>query len=602
MKQHLYFLFTQALAQLQIKGVLPADLATDALRIERSRDSQHGDFACNAAMVLAKSVKMRPRDLATQLVELLPGDDPAIAKIEIAGPGFINIFLTASAHQAIIDEILTRQGDYGKIEPAQQQSVLIEFVSANPTGPLHVGHGRGAAYGAALANLLRVAGYQVVCEYYVNDAGRQMDILATSVWLRYLDLCGETVKFPTKGYQGDYIWDIAADLHREQGEVFRHDAQALMAGIPADKLEAESSTQAEENLAATTSTGNAEQHIDALIARCKQWLGADAYQQIFQRSITVILADIRRDLEQFGVVYEQWFSEASLMSNQTVQKAIEQLKNQGHLYENAGALWFRSTAFGDEKDRVVIRENGQFTYFASDIAYHLNKLERGFDHLINIWGADHHGYVARVKAAIAALGGKNERLRVLLVQFVSLYRGKERIPMSTRSGEYVTLRELREEVGRDAARFFYVERKCEQHLDFDLELAASKKMDNPVYYVQYAHARIASVFKEAQEKNIHWHHAPSVLQRLDKVHEKALLVNLSRYPEVIENAAKNYEVHLVTYYLRELARDFHSFYGEHKILTTNEELCQARLSLCAAVQQVLRNGFNIIGVSAPEVM
>jgi len=516
-----------------------------------------------------------------------------IAKVEIAGPGFINIFLTASAHQGIINEILTQQGDYGKIQSVQKQSVLIEFVSANPTGPLHVGHGRGAAYGAALANLLRVAGYQVVCEYYVNDAGRQMDILATSVWLRYLDLCGETVNFPTKGYQGDYIWDIAADLHREQGEAFRHNAQALMAEIPADELEeAESSTP----------TANAEQHIDALIARGKQWLGADAYQQIFQRSITVILNDIRRDLEQFGVVYEQWFSEASLMGNQTVQRAIEQLQSQGHLYENAGALWFRSTDFGDEKDRVVIRENGQFTYFASDIAYHLNKLERGFDRLINIWGADHHGYVARVKAAITALGGNDKRLQVLLVQFVSLYRGKERISMSTRSGEYVTLRELREEVGRDAARFFYVERKCEQHLDFDLELATSKKMDNPVYYLQYAHARIASVFKEAEEKNIHWHHAPSILQLLDKVSEKALLVTLSRYPEVIENAAKNCEVHLVTYYLRELARDFHTFYHEHKILTTDEGLCQARLSLCAAVQQVLRNGFNIIGVSALEVM
>lgn len=584
MKQYLYKLFTQALAQLQAKGDIPQDVSVD-IHLERTRDVRYGDFACNVAMVLAKAVQMRPRDLAARIVEQLPSNDPSIAKVEIAGPGFINVFLTSQAYHAVIDEIFTAQDVYGRSQLGAGESVIIEFVSANPTGPLHVGHGRGAAYGAALANLLTVTGFKVHKEYYVNDAGRQLDILATSIWLRYLELCGETVTFPSNAYQGDYIWDIAASLHRKHGDALRHSSATVFENIPAD----------------VDQGGDKEQHIDALIERSQQLLGEVSYQLVFQKGLEIILDDIRRDLEQFGVVYDQWFLESSLK----VQTAIDELKVAGHTYQQDGALWFRSSAFGDEKDRVLVRDNGQFTYFASDIAYHLNKLERGFDHLINIWGADHHGYVARVKAAILALGTNAERLKVLLVQFATLYRGKERLSMSTRSGEFVTLRELREEVGTDAARFFYVQRKSEQHLNFDLELAKSQKNDNPVYYIQYAHARISSVFRLLQEKGLTWEHNSATLSRLDSDgREQALLLKLSRYPEVIETAAQAYEPHQLTYYLLDLAQNFHTFYDnkQHKVLIEEEELRNARLSLIAAVQQVLRNGLTIIGVSAPEVM
>ncbi|MEN8214937.1 MAG: arginine--tRNA ligase [Pseudomonadota bacterium] len=572
----MHTLFTHALAQLQSKDI--------DIQIERTRDARHGDFACNAAMILAKTMRMRPRDLAARIIEHIPTDDPSIAKVEIAGPGFINVFLTQQAYHTVIGDILTAQASYGRSQIGAEQSVMIEFVSANPTGPLHVGHGRGAAYGAALANLLTAAGFNVHKEYYVNDAGRQMDILAVSVWLRYLDLCGETLTFPSNGYQGDYVWDIAASLHREHSEALRQSASAVFKNIPAD--------------------GDKELHIDALIKRSQHLLGEASYRLVFQRALDVILKDIRHDLEQFGVVYEEWFSESSLTSTHTVQRAIDQLKAGGHTYKQEGALWFRASAFGDEKDRVMVRENGQFTYFASDIAYHLNKLERGFDHLINIWGADHHGYVQRVKAAMTAMGADAKRLTVLLVQFATLYRGKERLQMSTRSGEFVTLRELREEVGRDAARFFYIQRKSEQHLNFDLELAKSNSKNNPVYYIQYAHTRIASVFRELREKNQDWHHDKATLGRLESKYEQALLVTLSRYPEVIEMAAQAYEPHQLTYYLHDLADVFHTFYDApgHKILIEDNELRNARLSLIAAAQQVLHNGLTIIGVSAPEVM
>jgi len=585
LKQYLYKLFTQAFTQLQAKGEIPPDVFVE-IHLERTREVRYGDFACNVAMVLAKVVRMRPRDLAARFVEQLPSNDPYIAKVEIAGPGFINVFLTSQAYHAVIDEILIDQDVYGCSQLGAEESVMIEFVSANPTGPLHVGHGRGAAYGAALANLLTVVGFKVHKEYYVNDAGRQMDILATSIWLRYLELCGETMTFPSNAYQGDYVWDIAASLHRTQGDALRQSSAKVFENIPAD----------------VDQGGDKELHIDALIARSQQLLGEVSYQLVLQKGLEIILDDIRRDLEQFGVVYERWFLESSIAA----QKAIDELKAAGHTYEQDGALWFRSSEFGDEKDRVLVRDNGQFTYFAADIAYHQNKLERGFDHLINIWGADHHGYVARVKAAMIALGADAERLRVLLVQFATLYRGKERLSMSTRSGEFVTLRELREEVGADAARFFYIQRKSEQHLNFDLELAKSQKNDNPVYYIQYAHARISSVFRRLlEEKGLVWEHNPATLSRLDSNgREQALLLKLSRYPEVIESAAQAYEPHQLTYYLLDLAQNFHTFYDnkQHKVLIEDEELRNARLSLIAAVQQVLRNGLTIIGVTAPEVM
>ncbi|MDM8564687.1 arginine--tRNA ligase [Candidatus Halobeggiatoa sp. HSG11] len=573
MKQHLQKLFTQALEQLQI---------SQDIRLERTRDNQHGDFACNIAMVLAKKLHKKPRDIATSIVEKLPKDD-FIAKVEIAGPGFINIFLTKQAYYATIDDILRLKTEYGKNQLGNNQSVLIEFVSANPTGPLHVGHGRGAAYGAALANLLQTVGFKVHKEYYVNDAGRQMDILAVSVWLRYLELCDETIEFPANGYQGDYIWDIAADLHRNHAAMFHKKITEIFADIPPDEKDG----------------GDKELHIDGLIQRSKQLLEKD-YKIVFKQALDTILANIRHDLEKFGVEYEEWFPESNLTDTNKVQQTIDQLQAANHTYEKDGALWFKASDFGDEKDRVIVRDNGQFTYFASDIAYHKNKLERGFDQLINIWGADHHGYVPRVKTAMTALGYNAEQLTVLLVQFATLYRGKERLQMSTRSGEFVTLRELREEVGRDAARFFYIQRKSEQHLNFDLELAKSQTNENPVYYIQYAHARICSVMRQLTEQGQSWQH--NKLANLETAHEQALLVMLARYPEVIEMAAIAHEPHQLTYYLRELAQNFHSFYDTHKILVTDNELRDARLSLTAAVQQILQNGLTIIGVSAPEVM
>ena len=578
MKQHLQQLFIDALEQLDINQNID-------IRLERTRDIKHGDFACNIAMILAKKLHKNPRDIANSIVEKLPNNNDFIAKIEIAGPGFINIFLTNQAYHVNIDDIFRLKTEYGTNKLGTNQSIMIEFVSANPTGPLHVGHGRGAAYGAALANLLETVGFKVHKEYYVNDAGRQMDILAVSVWLRYLELCGETIEFPLNGYQGDYIWDIAADLHRNNADKFHQESSAVFAAIPPD----------------ISNGGDKELHIDGLIQRAKQLL-EDDYKIIFKQAIDTILDNISNDLKQFGVEYEEWFLESSLTTTNKVQQTIDQLRDAGHTYEQDGALWFKSSEFGDEKDRVIVRENGQFTYFASDISYHKNKLERGFDRIINIWGADHHGYVPRIKSAITALNYNAEQLTVLLVQFATLYRGKERLQMSTRSGEFVTLRELREEVGRDAARFFYVQRKSEQHLNFDLELAKSQTNDNPVYYIQYAHARISSVMRQLTEQGQTWKYDKTTLTSLETAHEQALLIMLARYPEVIEMAALAYEPHQLTYYLRDLAQNFHSFYDTNKILISDNKLRDARLSLIVAVRQVLQNGLTIIGVSAPEVM
>ena len=587
LKQDLHHLFTQAIDSLKQQALIASEVTAE-ICLERPRDSQHGDFACNLAMTLAKQLKQRPRDIAEKIVAALPPAD-FVAKVEIAGAGFINVTLAHHAYHAVITNILTEQQRYGIGHSGAGKSVILEFVSANPTGPLHVGHGRGAAYGGALANLLAAAGYRVHTEYYVNDAGRQMDILATSVWLRYLELCGEQFKFPANGYRGDYVWDIAASLHREHANAFHHAQNDIFNQIPPD----------------VDDGGDKEDHIDALITRAKLLLGEQNYWVVFDRGLNLILDDIRQDLLQFKVSYDHWFSERSLSADLTA--TLELLQANGHTYEKDGALWFRSSTFGDEKDRVVVRENGQVTYFTSDIAYHLNKLARGFDMMINIWGADHHGYVPRVKAALTALNYDANRLNVLLVQFATLYRGKERLQMSTRSGEFVTLRELREEVGADAARFFYVQRKSEQHLDFDLELAKSQTSDNPVYYVQYAHARISSVFREARDKGLianstTWQTDLLDFTRLETAQEHTLLRTLSRYPEMLETAATACEPHQITYYLRELAQDFHVFYNAHKILIEDESLRYARLSLIAAVRQVLYNGLTIIGVSAPEVM
>lgn len=589
MKQPLTQLLTGAVDRLRQQGALPSDLAFE-VQLDRTRERQHGDFATNIALSLAKPLKRKPRDIADMIVGALP-KSPYVARTEIAGPGFINFFLSPVAYHDELRRALASGEAWGRSAIGADKRVQVEFVSANPTGPLHVGHGRGAAYGAAVADLLAAAGFRVHREYYVNDAGRQMDILATSVWLRYLEMCGETIAFPSAGYKSeDYIYDIARAVRAQHGGALRRAATEVTASLPHD--------------AQPDGGGDKEAHIDALIVRARHLLGEAQYRSVFDRALNTILDDIRDDLEEFGVVYEEWFSERSLTENGAVERAIERLRDSGHLYENDGAWWFRSTAFGDEKDRVVVRENGQTTYFASDIAYHMDKLERGFDRVIDVWGADHHGYVPRVKAALAALGDDPSRLDVLLVQFAILYRGGSRVQMSTRSGEFVTLRELRNEVGNDAARFFYVMRKCEQHMDFDLDLAKSQSNDNPVYYVQYAHARICSVLRQMHDKGyvLDENAGLEQLSRLGEPHEQELMVTIARFPEVIETAALAHEPHQIAYYLRELATAFHTYYNAHQFLVDDAVLRNARLCLILAARQTLRNGLALLGVSAPESM
>ena len=586
MKQHLAELLQHAVDRLKADGVLPADQPVE-IGLERARDRKHGDFASNLALTLAKAARRKPRELAEALVAALP-DSERVDKVEIAGPGFINFHLSPAAWYAVVGTVLEEGESYGRSQLGGGRPMQVEFVSANPTGPLHVGHGRGAAYGATVADLLEAVGYRVHREYYVNDAGRQMDILAVSVYLRYLDLCGEDVPFPSNGYQGDYVWDIGASLHRRHGDALRHTAAELLDGVPPDEADG----------------GDKEAHVDGLIARTKALLGEAHYREVFDLGLESILDNIRRDLEEFGVVYDEWFSERSLTESGAVERAIERLKASGHLYEKDGAWWFRSTDFGDEKDRVVVRDNGQTTYFASDIAYHMNKLERGYERVIDVWGADHHGYVPRVKAALKALGDDPSKLDVLLVQFAILYRGGQKVQMSSRSGEFVTLRELRHEVGNDAARFFYVMRKCEQHMDFDLDLAKSQSADNPVYYIQYAHARVMSVMRQLEEKGLVWDRdaGAAALPRLTEKHEQSLMVRLSRYPELVEAAALHHEPHLVAHFLRELANDFHTYYNAHQFLVEDAGLRNARLNLIQATRQVIANGLGLLGVSAPERM
>jgi arginyl-tRNA synthetase len=586
MKTEIAQLVESALQSLVDQGVLAADAVRPPV-IERARDPEHGDFATNAAMVNSKAAGINPRQLAEQLVASIPAAD-FISEVSIAGPGFINFRVASDAQSAIVERILSEGEQFGRSTTGEQKKVQVEFVSANPTGPLHVGHGRGAAYGSVVADLLEAVGFDVDREYYVNDAGRQMDILGTSVWLRYLELAGEELTFPSNGYKGDYVWDIAATLHRDKGDAIRFASSEVFADIPADE----------------PAGGDKEEHIDALIDRAKALLGKDGYREVFDLGLNVILDDIRDDLGLFGVRYENWYSERSLVESGKVEAIIEKLKAAGHLYEKGGAWWFKSTDFGDEKDRVVVRDNGQTTYFASDIAYHLEKFERGYDRVIDVWGADHHGYVPRVKAAIQAMGGNPEQLDVLLVQFAILYEGGERKQMSTRSGEFVTLRELRKDVGTDAARFFYIMRKCEQHLDFDLDLARSQSNENPVYYVQYAHARICSVFRQASEKGVNTQLSDgnTNLELLSESHEQSMMKTLARYPEVLQNAAINSEPHQLTHYLRELANELHSYYNAHQFLVDDSNLTDARLKLITATRQVLLNGLKLIGISAPEKM
>ena len=586
MKQKLESLLLHAVEALKADAVIEQEF-NPKINIERTRDQQHGDFACNLAMLLAKPAKMNPRQLAEKIVTLLPAD-PSVSKVEIAGPGFINFFIDPKSQYQIISTIHEQGDKFGLSQVGAGKKVQVEFVSANPTGPLHVGHGRGAAYGSAVADLLAAVGFDVQREYYVNDAGRQMDILATSVWLRYLEECGEVLTFPSNGYRGDYIREIAANLHRESSNEYRHPVDLVFEDIPADEPQG----------------GDKELHVDALIARAKTLLGNKQYRDIFQSGLNEILAGIRHDLSDFGIDFQQWFSESQLMDDGSIDEALTRLREAGHLYEKEGATWFASSQLGDEKDRVVVRENGQSTYFASDIAYHMNKLDRGFEQIINVWGADHHGYIPRVKAAMQALGADTEKLKVLLVQFAVLYRGGEQIQMSTRSGSFVTLRQLRNEVGQDAARFFYVMRKSEQHMDFDLKLATSKTNENPVFYVQYAHARICSVLVQLAEKGLQ-RDIQSGENNLDKLIEQQeinLVSRLTQYPEVLQRAALQHEPHLLINYLRELAAEFHTYYNAHQFIVEDVVVRNARLNLICAVKQVLANGLNLLRINTPEAM
>lgn len=580
-------LLKQALEQLQQSGFAPHDWAGE-IKIERTKDKTHGDFASNLALVLAKPCQQPPRQVADALIQALP-EHPLLERVEIAGPGFINFFMHASERAQIIPAVLAAGEQFGQSQMGQGQSILLEYVSANPTGPLHVGHGRGAAFGASLANLLTAAGYNVSREYYVNDAGRQMNILAVSVWLRYLSLAGETdVVFPSNGYRGDYVHEIAQEILLHHGRDYVHSWAVIRADLPADEPEG----------------GDKEQYIDALIHSAKQLLAHSGFVLFHEHALQYVLGDIKNDLAEFGVEYDCWFSEKKLLESGAIGEAIEALRKAGHTYEQGGALWFRATDFGDEKDRVLIRANEQTTYFASDVAYHWNKYERNFKRVIDVFGADHHGYVSRVKAAVTALGHDERALDILLVQFAILYRGVERVSMSTRSGSFVTLRQLREEVGNDAARFFYVLRKPEQHMDFDLELAKSQSNDNPVYYIQYAHARISSVLRQLQERGLSWDEQEGLanVELLTEPQEQNLISLISRYPEIIEAAASACEPHQIAYYLRELATGLHSYYNAVPLLVEEPLLRSTRLCLLKAVRQVLCNGMHLLGVSAPESM
>lgn len=586
MKKKLEELILQAIESLKAEGVLDIEIIPQ-ITIDRTRDASHGDFASNLALLLAKPAKSNPRDLAARIIAALPAHD-AVTKVELAGPGFINFFINPNTQYQVVSQIYAQGLEYGLSKVGAGKKVQVEFVSANPTGPLHVGHGRGAAYGSAVADLLQAVGFDVCREYYVNDAGRQMDILATSVWLRYLEECGEEVVFPSNGYRGGYVRDIARDIYLNAGNDYRRPIDLVFENITPDEPQG----------------GDKDLHIDALIQRAKTLLGALQYRDFFQIGLDSILDDIKVDLKEFGVEYQEWFSERHLMDDGSVEKALARLREKDHLYERDGAIWFASSQLGDEKDRVVVRENGQYTYFASDIAYHMNKLDRGFDQIIDIWGADHHGYVPRVRAAIQALGADESKLKVLLVQFAVLYRGEERVQMSTRSGEFVTLRQLRDEVGKDAARFFYVMRRSEQHMDFDLKLATSKSNENPVFYVQYAHARVCSVLRQLDEKSLERNVEQGMehLNKLTEEHENALLVSLARYPEVLEKAALQYEPHQLVLYLRELSHEFHTYYNAHQFLVEDACIRDARLNLICAVRQVLANGLGILNINTPESM
>ena len=585
MKSELEDLLAQALARLPgAAAEVPVKRAD--ITVERARDAQHGDYASNIALRLAKAAGRKPRELAEAIVAALPAS-PLLARAEVAGAGFINFYLARDAQFDTLRRVLEQREHYGSSDLGLGKRVIVEFVSANPTGPLHVGHGRQAAYGATLANLLRATGHAVQREYYINDAGRQVDILTASVWVRYLQAAGSTLPFPQNGYRADYVNAIAANLRAAVGASLEHPAATVLVGLPAD-----------------APVGDKELYIDALIAQMRALLGASAYEAVLELALAAMLADIRADLAAFGVEFELWFSERALARSGAVERTLARLAALGQTYEKDGALWLRTTSHGDSEDRVLVRANGAQTYFAPDLSYHIDKRARGFELMIDVWGADHHGYIDRMRAGLVALGEPGASFEVCLMQFVSLFRGAEKIPMGKRDGQFVTLRQLREEVGNDACRLFYLMRSHDQHLDFDLELAKSRSNDNPVYYLQYAHARVASVMKQLAARGLAYDptEALASLGALAGAHEVAILTALRAYPEVLALAARNRTPHTLVHYLRELAQAFHTWYNAAQFIVDDSATRNARLALALGVQQVLRNGLALLGASAPESM
>ncbi|MPV86439.1 arginine--tRNA ligase [Ostreibacterium oceani] len=619
-----------AINTLVVDGKLEAQAKDSAVQIERAKDATHGDFACNIAMQLAGKLRLKPRDIATLLVDNMQqaqsAQAPWLDSVTIAGPGFINFTLSLARYNTLIQQVLATGQQFGTVmSNAHSQKILLEFVSANPTGPLHVGHGRGAAYGATLANILRAAGHRVDKEYYVNDAGRQMDILATSVYLRYLQRCDIAVDFPINAYQASYVNHIADGVYTKYGKdlvvdiafnqlpisdytAFVDEQQTTKYSLAACEARLTADDKAQIPVLKSTLDAlkqQSEQHLDALIHCLKTQLGEKNYGHFFDAALTAIRDDIEADLREFGVTFDHWYSEKTLHASGKIEKAINQLQANGHLYEQNGALWFASSAFGDDKDRVIQRENGLYTYFAADIAYHHEKMQRNYDLAIDILGADHHGYTARVRAALLALGHDADRLRVDLVQFAVLYKDGKKMQMSTRSGQYVTLRDLRDLIGSAAARYFYVIRKPQQHMDFDLDLAVKNNKDNPLYYVQYAHARICRVLDKArpEQPNLSIKTATKQIDQLTNEYEQNLLRELEKYASVLGLAAKDFAPHYLTNYLKDLATALHSYYDAGNIKFLQADPLQAsRLALLDATRQVLSNGLQLCGVDAPEVM
>ncbi len=592
MKQLIRDLVSQALTTLvaahEAQGV---DAAMPEFLVENTKSREHGDFACNAAMAAAKLLRQKPRDLAAAIVANLPAN-PNVVKVDIAGPGFLNFFMRAESMYAVIGEVLRLGAEFGRTNLGANEKLTVEYVSANPTGPMHVGHGRGAAYGSSLSNILSAAGFNVQREYYVNDYGRQMDIMATSLWLRYLDLHQISARFPENAYKGAYVTEMAAPLAAEFGAAFVCDGAALMANLPPDESQG----------------GDKDKHVDALIANAKSLLGALKFRQIYDFALARLQAEIKAELVKFNVVHDEWFSERSLAESGALQSVVAALTERGQMETRDGALWFKAIEYGDEKDRVVVRENGQSTYFASDIAYLKNKFERGYDRAIYILGADHHGYIARLKAAASGLGIDPNRVEVDLVQFARLFKDGVEVSMGKRGGQFVTLADLREEVGTDAARFFYVMRSHEQHLDFDMELAKKQSSDNPVYYVQYAHARICRVFERLTERGLGAFDAElgmANLGLLSEARELSLIAAIGRFSEVINSAANTRSPHVIANYVRDLAAQLHGVYDSPprlEILCSDPSLRNARLALMAATRQVLKNGLALLGVAAPDSM